>query len=285
MAVKNLSVIIPAYNEEEGIGNVIDNIAKIFQANGVSFEIIVVDDGSSDNTAVVARSKNVTLIQSPCNLGYGASIKKGIQKSKFEFVSIIDADETYSSEDLLKLLEFSVIGFDMVVGVREKIYSSRLFFKHPARFMFRFLSEFVAGRKIPDINSGLRIFKKSALLNFLSNTCQGFSFTTSVTLIMLLESCSVKFVPIEYHKRKGKSKVNYFRDSLRAAQIIIRTILFYNPIKLFLLISLTVFLGFLISLAVYLIWKNQLVGLACVLSIFASLEIFCLGLLAEVFKK
>lgn len=285
MIAKNLSVVIPAYNEEQGISNVIDNLTKVFQVNGVSFEIIVVDDGSVDNTAKVAKLKNVTLIQNPCNLGYGASIKKGIVRSSFEFVSIIDADETYSPSDLLKLLEFSVNGFDMVVGVREKVYSSGLFFKHPARFMFRFLSEFVAGRKIPDINSGLRVFKKSTLLKFLDNTCQGFSFTTSVTLMMLLEGSSVKFVPIGYFKRSGKTKVHYFRDSLRTLQILIRTIIFYNPIKLFLLISLLAFLGFLINLAVYLIWKNQLIGIASVLSIFASIEIFCLGLLAERMKK
>jgi glycosyltransferase involved in cell wall biosynthesis len=260
-----ISFILPAYNEEEGIAEVIKRFKK--GVDGLmEYEIIVVDDASTDKTAEIALKEKARVITNPLNMGYGFSVKRGISEAKYEYLAIADADGTYPVEKILELTLWLDKGCDMVIGARRgKIYRSNLL-KYPARLVFKWLAEFVTGKRIPDINSGLRVFKKSAILPILAGSCSGFSFSTSSTLIMTLQGSFIKYVPIDYFHRKGESKIRYFRDTLRTAQILTSVILRHNPIKLFLLISIFVFLlSFIFG------------GLAVLFSI----AIFSLGLLAE----
>jgi len=182
----SISVIIPAYNEEQGISHVLKDLRATLDSSNHDYELIVVDDASTDKTAAIAREYGVKVVQNPANVGYGASIIRGIMAANYETLAITDADGTYPVQDLPRLIEYIDKGFDMAIGERTGIYFRENALKHPARLVFKYLSEFVAGTKIPDINSGLRVFKKSTVMPFLNQMSWGFSFTTSITLIYAL---------------------------------------------------------------------------------------------------
>lgn len=238
MKKESVTFLIPAYNEEKAIADTLKKIKEVGQKENLDFEVIVIDDGSKDKTGEIAKENGAIVLTHPENSGYGLSIQHGIEKSSKELIALTDADGTYPINEISKLLRMVDKGFDMAVGARSGSEFKKGLWKYPARIAFKWLSEFVAGRKIPDINSGLRVMRKDKLLPHYKRTCFGFSFTTSITLIFFLNGYSVGYTPIPYEKRIGKSKVKHFRDTLRTAQIIVSVISYYNPIKLFLLVSL-----------------------------------------------
>ncbi len=228
------SVVIPAFNEERGIARVIQAI----RTHNPTCEIVVVDDGSTDQTAEMAAAAGATVIRHPTNGGYGRSLMDGIRTAQHDIIAITDADGTYPVEKINSLVEKLEQGFDMAVGTREAIWKHDSLLRAPARLLFKFLVEFTSGARIPDINSGLRTFRKSQVLPLFPDLCQGFSFTTTLTLIYKLTGKFVVYMPIEYHRRIGRSKVHIIRDSLRTLQYLIEVIVTYNPLKLFLLLCL-----------------------------------------------
>jgi polyisoprenyl-phosphate glycosyltransferase len=234
----SLSIIIPALNEEGGIGPTLDRILRMGSASGLELEVIVVDDGSSDRTGEIAAGKGARALRNPINGGYGLSLQRGIRAASHELVAITDADGTYPVEDLPKLVAMMDEGLDMAVGARQGKEYRSYWWKNPARIVFRAIAEFVAGRRIPDINSGLRIMRRSTIMPYLSQTCLGFSFTTSITLILMLNGHFVAYRPIAYNARIGASKIRHFRDTLRTTQIMTSVIATHNPIKLAIIVDL-----------------------------------------------
>ena len=235
--MSEVSIVIPAFNEAEAIRDVVLGLREVLQTAGFAYEILVVDDGSSDATAAQAAAAGATVVQHSHNRGYGSSLKTGILQARYDLVAITDADGTYPAERLPELITLCD-RFHMVVGARTGKYHRGHLIKRIGRYFFRLLSEFAAGQKIPDINSGMRVFRRSDLVPFFPLICAGFSFTTTNTLIYLLNDLSVHYVSIVYQCRQGHSKVDHFRDTLRALQIIVEAILRYNPIKIFLLLAL-----------------------------------------------
>ncbi len=233
MEKKELSVIVPVFNEEDAIGNVIDSLARILQKNDISYEIVVVDDGSTDRTPQIAKNKSIVYIRNPVTIGYGASIKVGILKSKYNNIGIIDGDGSYPVEDMLSLFQY-IEEFDMVVGARSGQFYRGSLIKYLSRNVFSWLCIYVTGTYIPDANSGLRIFRKETILKYINSICAGFSFTTTLTLLFLLNYHLVKFISIKYYRRVGKSKVYPVRDTLRSFQILLEMIIIYNPLKFYL---------------------------------------------------
>ena len=237
-----VSVVIPDYNEARGVGDTVRRVREAFENSPHSCEIIVVDDGSQDDSADEARHAGALVLQHPHNLGYGNSLLTGIRHARCPVVAITDADGTYPVQELPGMVsELEERGLDMLVGARRGKQYQGSFLKRMARFCFKFLAEFTCGRKIPDINSGLRVMRRDMVLDFAGGLCGGFSFTTSITIVAMQNNCFVAYRPIDYDRRIGKSHVRYFRDTLRTAQILISTILLFNPIKLFLLYSLMMF--------------------------------------------
>lgn len=236
-----ISVVIPAYNEEDSIGPVIHRIRRVMADSGIKVEVVVVVDGATDRTAEKAACADQVIVH-PQNLGYGRSLKTGILAATNELIAITDADGTYPVERLPEMIERSR-RFHMVVGARTGRFYQGSLMKRVGRFVFRHLSEFAAGQGIPDINSGLRVFRRSHILPYYPIISAGFSFTTTSTLAYLLNDLLVDYLPIEYHRRVGSSKVRHLRDTLRALQIVVEAILRCNPMKIFLLLSVPQFLA------------------------------------------
>lgn len=279
------SVIIPAYNEESVIEITIDQLKKIFMQNEISdAEIILVDDGSSDKTSEAADKAGALTIRHPHNIGYGRSLKDGILAAKHDTIVITDADGTYPLEMIPVLLNEYKKGFNMVVGARQGENYDESFKKKILRLILKKLVEFTAGRKIPDINSGLRVFSRKEVLPYFSKLCDTFSFTTSLTLAYMMNGKFVSYLPITYNKREGKTKVRLFRDSVRTLQFIVEAILFYNPIKIFIVFSggllVAAFLNFILSF-IFRLTITFYLGLGCIL---ISILMFGLGLISVQLK-
>ena len=274
------SIVIPAYNEEGAVGALLKDLLK--QEPRDSFEVIVIDDCSKDGTRAEAAKYPVTVLSNVHNFGYGYSLKRGIRAAKHDNIIILDADGSYPVSSLHTLIHEYEKGFDMIVGARTGQYYHGSFAKRCARFLFRMLSEFATGRTIPDINSGYRIFRKDAAMRFFKTLSSGFSFTTTITLAFMLNAYSVRYIPIEYHKRHGASKVRYVRDTLRSAQIIVEAIVLYNPIKIFMLCAIGILLSGVFSGVIA--WFFPTLGLFVFLTLAFTIFILSLGFIAVLLK-
>jgi glycosyltransferase involved in cell wall biosynthesis len=246
--MKTYSVIIPAHNEADAIGAALEEILNLSHPKDI--EVIVVDDCSTDETSSVVEQYPVQLLRNVQNFGYGYSLKRGISEAKNDSIIILDADGSYPVSSIATLVDEYEKGFDMVVGARQGRYYQGSLVKRIGRFFFRLLSEFTTGRRIPDINSGGRVFNKELAKSFFHTLSSGFSFTTTITLAFMLNARSVCYIPIEYHKRVGSSKVRYVRDILRSTQIILEAIVFYNPLKIFILLGVGIIISGVIGAAV-----------------------------------
>lgn len=274
----DISIVIPAYNEEEGIVKVINEIKESFSSLSCNYEILIIDDGSTDSTVQKAKETGVNVIEQYRNQGYGQAIMIGIKNAKYNLIATIDADTSYSGRDLVKLLSY-IEKFDIVIGKRTgKEFKGKLL-KYMARIIFRYLSNYVSGEQIPDINSGLRIFRKSTFLSLPSvHVCRRFSFSTTMTLMFLAGGYSAQFIPIEYRHRIGNSKIRHFRDTIRTLQILFEIAIHYNPLKAILPIC---FLPFLISvgcLLIYFLKYNSIWIFCSIISFSTSLIIFAIGM-------
>jgi len=282
-----ISVIVPVYNEEKAISNFLQQLSVALSGLG-HYEIIIVDDGSKDSSLKEIKGVQISglrIIEHDENLGYGKSLYDGIVAAKYDCIAIIDGDCSYPPGEIKNMLKYYP-EYDMIVGAREgREYKSGIF-KHPARIFFKRLAEYAAGRKMQDVNSGLRIFKRDVVLKYRDSLCTGFSFTTTLTLIFILNHYSIKYVPIGYCKRLGKSKVRHFKDTLRAGQIIIEAILYYNPTKLFLLLaSCNAICGILMGALNYFYFRSFILSIVAGISIASFIPVFAIGLLCAQLKR
>lgn len=238
---KAISLVIPCFNEESAIaGTVTRATATLAKLDLEGFEVVVVDDGSTDASASIAEDAGARVIRHPHNAGYGRSLKNGIIAASHDTIVIVDADGTYPVEEVAVALRVYDRGFDMVVGSRTGRHYNPSLLMALFRRLLKFLVEFSAGRKIADVNSGFRVFSRSAVMEYFPRLCDTYSFSTSLTLAYAMTSRFIYHLPINYCARIGHSKVRFGRDSLRTLQFIIEAILYYNPIKIFILLSLVV---------------------------------------------
>ena len=226
-----VSVLIPAYNEEESITGTVEAIRK-YAGMVKALEIIVINDGSRDRTGEIARTLPVTLIEHETNTGYGSGLKDGLRQAQYEFILIADADGTYPLEDIPRLLA-EAPNYAMVVGARTGAIVKVPPLRKPGKWLITRLAEYLSQRKIPDLNSGFRVFRKDVALRFLTLYPDGFSFTTTITLAMLTNHYKVKFIPINYHRRVGKSSIKPLRDFTNFTILIIRICAYFKPLNVF----------------------------------------------------
>lgn len=272
-----VSVVMPAYNEEHGIGPQIERLRHVMEPCGHPFEIIVVDDGSTDGTAAEARKHAVRLVQHGRNRGYGASLKAGIAAAVNDWIVIIDADGTYPAESIPELLAHGET-CDMVVGARVGEDVNIQWQRRPAKWILARLASYLAEQEIPDMNSGLRLLKRPLVEKFEHLLPSGFSFTTTITLALLCNDYLVQYVPISYAKRVGSSKIRP-GHAYQFMLLILRTVMYFNPLRIFLPLGL-VFFSYGVAKLIYDIFKEN-VSESAILGILSAFLLWGIGLLGD----
>ena len=271
----SVTVIIPVFNEEPVIGQVVRDVRKTI---GDQNEVLVVDDGSIDKTAEVAKRAGARVLCHPYNIGNGASIKTGIRKARGELLVMMDGDGQHQAEDIPRLLD-ELGHHDLVVGARSRDSQKNLP-RHLANQAYNLIAGYITGMRIHDLTSGFRAIRRALARRFVYLLPNRFSYPTTITLAIIKAGYSVKYVPITAGPRVGKSRLRFFRDGLRFFLIMLRITTFFSPFKIFFPISVLVFL---FGLAYYLYtfaFFHRFTNLSAVLFINAIL-IFLMGLISE----
>ncbi len=281
--LRGVSLIVPAYNEEKGIEGVLKGLIDIMNNNKTDYEIIVVNDGSTDNTGQILKElSDIVVVDHFQNKGYGAALKSGIRKSRYETVVITDADGTYPNSRIPELVE-GIEEYDMVVGARTGENVKIPLIRRPAKSFLNILANYLLETKIPDLNSGLRAFRKDTVMWYFNILPDSFSFTTTITLAMLGDGFAVNYIPIDYGTRKGKSKIKA-RDAFNFLVLIVRTIMYFNPLRVFLPISLGLLSAALIRLG-YDIFVLSNITDSSTMFFIAALQVGLIGMLADLVAK
>ncbi len=278
----DLSVVIPAFNEEKGIGQTIAEVRQSLSHLPIDFEILIVDDGSSDGTRAAAEKSGARVIVNEENRGYGFSLKRGITAGTATYVAIIDADGTYPADAIPGMLEMARSA-DMVVAARPSNMANVPLIRRPAKFILNNFANFLAQRKIPDLNSGLRVIKRTSLERFLFLLPNGFSFTTTITLCMICSELSVKYTPIDYRRRIGKSSMRA-TDFFNFLLLVLRAIVLFNPLRVFLPVGALLFLLGAAKL-IYDIVVVENLSEGALLGILGAIMIWTFGLLADMISR
>lgn len=270
-----LSIVIPAKNESNAIGAVVSAARDCYP----DAEIIVVDDGSIDETAAVAADAGATVITHPESLGNGAAVKTGVRASTGDIIAMMDGDGQHDAKELVPLLKKLDDGYDMAVGARDSgshAGKGRLF----ANGLYNGIATLMTGRRIPDLTSGFRVARASQFKEFLYLLPNGFSYPTTITMAFLRSGYPVCFVPITAAARIGKSHIRPLRDGLRFMVIIFKIATLYSPLKIFLPISGLFFLAGISYYGYTFATTGRFTNMS-MLIISASVIVFLIGLISE----
>jgi len=235
-----VTVLLPAYNEQSAIEPVLAEIVEALADEPIAYEILVVDDGSTDRTAELAErfaadcwQCTIRVVRAPQNRGAGAARRLGIRQAHGEIVVMLDADGTYPAASIPRLLKFFP-AYDQVNGARTSEQGTWPWLRRPAKWFIRKLACYLTGCEIPDLNTGLKAFKREAMLRWLWVVPDGFSCVTTMTLAFLTNGYAVKYVPTAYRPRIGKSKFHPIRDTASYLSTVLRIVLYFRPLKVFL---------------------------------------------------
>ena len=274
----NISVIIPAYNEEKTIKEAITGLKKELTNLPLDYEIIVVNDGSTDKTKeIIERVPDIKLISHAANKGYGAAIKTGVKNSRYDRVLFFDADGQHKPEYIKDLIKHAD-DCEMVIGQRTGYKGPIL--RQPGKKFLTWLAGYLVEQKILDINSGLRLIKKGEFLKFIHLFPDSFSISTTSTLAFLKEGLGIKYVPITINKRGADTKSSVkMKHGFQTILLMLRIIMIFNPLKIFLPISLAA--GFLTFIFLIYDIATFNVSEVTIMLFTAAVLIFCFGLLAD----
>lgn len=283
-----VTVIIPCYNEYQSAADTVRQVSETMRATGWPYEVIAVDDGSTDGTYealdACAEQFDVRVIHNRTNRGYGYSLKCAVREARYEIIVITDADGTYPNERIGALVEF-IADADMVVGARTGVDVNIPLLRRPAKWALRKLASYLAGKEIPDLNSGLRVMKKRLINRFINLLPDGFSFTTTITLALLTAGYDVRYVPISYEKRIGQSSIRPIHDTINFVSLIVRTVMYFKPLKVFAPASAGLF-GLAVAWALTSFFAlGQLADVSVLVISMASMQVLALGLLADLISK
>jgi glycosyltransferase involved in cell wall biosynthesis len=276
-ATEGVSVVVPAFNEREAIAASLRELKGVMEGIGRPWELIVVDDGSTDGTGEIARDEGATVVRHARNLGYGGALKTGVARAHNELIVITDADGTYPADAIPAMLRYAD-DFDMVVGARTGADVHIPALRRPAKWFLGRLASYLAGQRIPDLNSGLRVVRRRLVERFEHLLPSGFSFTTSITLAALCNDALVYYHPIDYRVRTGSSKIrpSHAFDFL---MLILRTVVFFNPLKVFLPVGAVLFL---VGFAKF-VWDLFVGNFSetVVMGFLGAVIVWCVGLLSD----
>lgn len=272
------TVIIPCYNEVHGIAAVVEEIRGVLSQHAIDAEILIVDDGSSDGSAAAAAKTGARVVRHRSNRGYGAALKTGILAARHPFIVIIDADGTYPARyipELLQLLERS----DMAVGARVGANVNIPLVRRPAKWLLNRLANYLSTSKIPDLNSGLRAFRRDIATQYFGILPNQFSFTTTITLAMHCDKYSVAYLPIDYLPRKGKSKIVPW-DAASFLVLILRTAMLFRPLRVFLPVVLICLLYGIVKMSIDFTHQPN-ISASALLALGSALQILLIGMVGD----
>lgn len=268
------SVVIPAFNESRAIGPLVASLRRSADWH----EILVVDDGSGDDTAAQAREAGATVVRHPYNKGNGAAVKTGVRHATGEFVLIIDGDGQHRAADAARLV--SRLGeYDLVIGARS-LGTQATHARLVGNSALNWLAGYLTGRKVPDLTSGFRGARRSYLREFLHLLPNGFSTPTTTTLAFIKAGYNVTFEPVEAEARVGRSKIRFVRDGVRFLLIVLKIVTLFSPLRVFLPISLAAFAAGA-GYAAWTIATQSHIANSSVLLIMLAVIVFLVGLVSE----
>lgn len=275
----DVSIIIPAYNEAAVIGDVIKRILDVIEEMPLSMELLVVDDGSTDKTATVASEAGALVVQHPYNIGNGAAVKTGIRNASGRTLVLLDGDGQHAPEDIPRLLE-KLGRFDMVVGARTRDSESQIH-RDLANQIYNWLASYVCGRKIEDLTSGFRAVKADMARRFIYLLPNTFSYPTTITLSIVRSGHSLAYIPITTAQRVGKSKIKLIRDGSRFFLIILKIATFFSPLKVFVPLSVFMFLTGVGYGLLKVLFLGQRYGPTSAMLMTVAVLVFLVGLVSE----
>jgi glycosyltransferase involved in cell wall biosynthesis len=277
-AALRVSIVIPAHNEEGAIGDVLARLRAELPRGVV--EIIVVDDGSTDSTGEIAARAGARVLRHPHNRGYGAALKTGIRAATGDYVLTMDADGQHRLEDVRSLCEAAAgeHAADCFIGHRTALVHSPLW-RMPGKWMLTRMARILTQRKIPDLNSGLRIVRREVLLKYIHLCPAGYSFSTTITMAMLSRGYAVEFLPIRVEPRVGKSLVNV-RAGFQTIMLVLRLATLFNPLRVFLPLSLFCIVAG-VSWGVPYALNGHGITVAAMLLLLSGMLLFGLGLICD----
>src|SRR5262249_52708837 len=273
-----VSVVIPAFNEDATVSAVVTEGRHLLSRSGLGGEIIVVDDRSTDATAAAAQAAGARVILHRSNRGYGAALKSGIAAATHDAIAILDADGTYPVVQLPKMVA-ALEDADMVVGARAANSANIPLARRPAKWALSLLANYVTNTHIPDINSGLRVFRRDVVAQYFPILPDQFSFTTTITLAMLCDKYAVSFVPIEYRARRGTSKIVAW-DAGNFAILILRIAMLFRPLRVFLPLVLLCLLYGVVKMAIDMTHDPN-ISASALLAFVSALQLLLVGMLGE----
>lgn len=277
-SMEPVSVVIPAFNEERGVGAVVRDVRRLLQARGIPGEVLVVDDGSTDATAQAALEAGARVLRHRSNHGYGAALKTGIAAARYAVVAILDADGTYPIEPLPEMLE-RLERADMVVGARVGPNVRIPFVRRPAKWVLNRLANFVSAARIPDLNSGLRVFRRDVVMQYFPILPDQFSWTTTITLAMHCDNYAVAYVPIWYRERTGRSKIVPW-DAGSFLVLILRMAMLFRPLRVFLPLVVVCLLYGIVKMSIDLT-RDPNISASALLAFMSALLLLLIGMLAD----
>lgn len=281
----DVSIVLPVYNEKGHLRAEIDRIRVAMDQSHLRYEIIVVDDGSNDGSGEALREiEGIRLLQFATNRGSGSARKYGTKAARGRVVVWTDVDMTYPNDRIPELVK-ELDGHDQVVGARTSEQGTAKFARVPAKLLIRKLASYLTETDIPDLNSGLRAFRRDVALQYLHLLPTGFSCVTTITMSFLANGYSVKYVPIEYSPRAGESKFHWYRDTKRYLIQVVRLVLSYNPLRVFVPVGLVFAALGAVKLGFDLVDQDFRVATNTLLLLFAALQVLSIGLLADLFVR
>ena len=269
-----ITILLPAYNEEQNIQDTIKNIKELYP----EYEILVVDDGSSDNTLQLAMDAGANVWPHPYNIGNGAAIKTGLRCASGNWIIMMDADGQHTPEDIAKLVEFKD-HYDMVIGARTS-KSETSMHRDIANVIYNKIASYVTKFKIEDLTSGFRLVKKETVEQFIYLLPNTFSYPSTLTLAYLRSGRSIKYIPIATKKRQGKSKIKLLPDGIRFFLIITKIATLFSPLRMFLPLSFLFFVTGIIYYIFTFITQHRFTNMSALL-LSTSVIIFMMGLISE----
>jgi glycosyltransferase involved in cell wall biosynthesis len=278
-----VSIIVPVYNEEGAIASTLAAVDSTMRATGRVYDVLVVDDGSSDGTAQALAGTGARVVRHRANRGYGAALKTGIRATTHPLIAILDADGTYPIARLPELLA-QADDADMVVGARTggSVHVPAL--RRPVKWLLTQVANVLSGHRIPDLNSGMRVFRREVALRFFGLYPDGFSFTSTITLASHINGYRVEYVPIDYYRRTGASSIRPVRDTLNFFLLIVRMVVTFRPLNVFLPTAAVLLILGVVKAALD-FNRTGAFGIGAAILILAAMQIALMGLLADLVTR